>query len=385
MIDRSRHRSALESLLREFPVVAILGARQTGKTTLARQILKQSKAPGELFDLEDSADLARLHDPRLALESLRGLVVVDEIQRRPDLFPILRVLADRRPRRTRFLVLGSASAELLRQSSETLAGRIAFHTLDGFGLDEVGAGALEKLWLRGGFPGSYLASSHPASFTWRRNFTRTFIERDLPQLGITVSAATMSRFWSMLAHYHGQIWNASELSRAFGVTDKTVRHYLDILTSALVVQQLPPFHANIAKRQVKSPKVYLRDSGLLHGLLDIHDRLDLDRHPKVGASWEGFLLQQVMSILGAPAEECFFWATHSGAELDLLWVRGRSRIGFEFKRTSSPTLSPSLRTALETLDLKKAFVIHAGSRSFPLNDRVMAIAAGRLLEDLSSV
>ena len=382
MISRLRHRQAVIDLLRDFPVVAVLGARQVGKTTLALQILEAFEGPGERFDLEDSADLSRLSDPRLTLGGLRGLVVLDEIQRRPELFPVLRVLADRRPRRARFLVLGSASPDLLRQSSETLAGRIAFHTLDGFGLQEVGAGELDRLWLRGGFPSSFLSRSHAVSFGWRRSFIRTFVERDLPQLGVKVSTRTLERFWSMLAHYHGQLFNASELARAFGVTDKTVRHYLDILTAALVVQQLPPWHANVRKQQVKSPKVYIRDPGLLHALLDIRDRRDLERHPKVGASWEGFMLRQVIELLEAAPEECYFWATHTGSELDFLWLRGRRRWGFEFKRTSSPKLTRSLHSAREALELRRTFVVHAGEHTYPLHEQVTAIAAGRLLEDL---
>ena len=382
MIIRRQHSTKVRSLLRDYPVVAILGARQVGKTTLALELLEKHKGPGERFDLEDPADLARLSDPRLALSDLRGLVVIDEVQRAPDLFPVLRVLADRKPTRARFLVLGSASPELLRQSSETLAGRIAFHTLDGFDLSEVGQENLSPLWLRGGFPESFLARSNGVSFTWRRNFIRTFIERDLPQLGIRVSAQTLSRFWSMLAHYHGQIWNASELGRALGVTDKTVRHYLDILSAALVIQQLKPWHANVKKRQVRSPKVYVSDPGILHGLLDIRDRRDLERHPKVGASWEGFMMRQVARVLDASPEECYFWATHSGPELDLLWVRGRRRWGFEFKRTSSPTMTRSLHAALEALDLQRAFVVHAGNKTFPLHRKVTAVSANRLLEDL---
>jgi predicted AAA+ superfamily ATPase len=382
MISRRRHRARVRVLLKDYPVVAILGARQVGKTTLALQLLDESKSPGERFDLEDPADLARLSDPLLALGDLRGLVVIDEVQRTPDLFSVLRVLADRRPRRARFLVLGSASPELLRQSSETLAGRIAFHTLDGFDLSEVNHENLSRLWLRGGFPESFLARSNGVSFTWRRNFIRTFVERDLPQLGVRVSAQTLSRFWSMLAHYHGQIWNASELGRAMGATDKTIRHYLDVLSAALVVQQLQPWYANVKKRQVKAPKVYVRDTGILHGLLDIRDRRDLERHPKVGASWEGFMLRQVLHHLGAAPEECFFWATHSGPELDLLWVRGRRRWGFEFKRTSSPGMTRSLHAALETLELQRAFVIHAGEKTFPLHRKVTAVAAHRVLKDI---
>ena len=382
MIPRQRHLTALRRLLRQFPIVAILGARQVGKTTLALEILKQLKPPGERFDLEDPADLARLSDAKLALADLTGLVVIDEIQRRPDIFPVLRVLADRRPRLARFLVLGSASPELLRQSSETLAGRVAFYNLDGFDLEEVGVDQLDRLWLRGGFPLSFLARTQDASFTWRQSFIRTFLERDLPQLGVRVPAVTLSRFWSMLAHYHGQVWNSAEFARSFGASDKTVRHYLDTLHAAQVVTVLPPWHENIRKRQVKSPKVYVRDSGVLHGLLGVRERRDLDRHPKVGASWEGFLLRQVTEHLGATAEECFFWATHSGAELDLLWVRGRRRWGFEFKRTSSPKLTSPLKAAIETLGLQKAFLVHAGDKSFPLHRHVTAVAAARLLDDV---
>jgi predicted AAA+ superfamily ATPase len=382
LLPRKAHQGAVEALLRQYPVVAIVGARQVGKTTLAQLIGERRRGSSERFDLEDPADLARLDDPRLALSSLRGLVVIDEVQRRPNLFPVLRVLADRRPRRARFLVLGSASPDLLQQSSETLAGRIAFHTLDGFDLSEVGRKELGRLWLRGGLPSSYLARSNGASFHWRRSLVRTFLERDLPQLGVRIPATTMSRFWAMLAHYHGQVLNASELARAFGVSDKTVRHYLDILTAAFVVQQLPPWHANTGKRQVKSPKIYLRDTGLLHALLDIRDRRDLERHPKVGASWEGMMLRQVTARLGAEPEECFFWAAHAGAEIDLLVVRGRKRWGYEFKRTSSPSLTRSLRTALEILRLDHAYLVHAGERSFPLHRRVTAVAAESLLDDL---
>ncbi|MFH1420181.1 MAG: ATP-binding protein [Planctomycetota bacterium] len=382
MIPRDRQLAAVQRLLRQFPVVAILGARQVGKTTLALEILKQTKRPSERFDLEDPADLARLSDAKLALAGLKGLVVVDEIQRQPDIFQVLRVLADRRPRPARFLVLGSASPELLRQSSETLAGRIAFYTLDGFHLDEIGVDKLDRLWLRGGFPLSFLARTHNASFTWRQSFIRTFFERDLPQLGVRVSATTLSRFWSMLAHYHGQVWNGAEFARSFGVSDKTVRHYLDTLQAAQVATVMQPWHENVRKRQVKSPKVYVRDSGVLHGLLGVREGRDLERHPKVGASWEGFLLRQVAERLGAAAQECFFWATHSGAELDLLWVRGRRRWGFEFKRTSSPRLTQSLRTAIETLRLQKAFLVHAGDETFPLHKQVTAVAAKRLLEDV---
>lgn len=382
MLKRARHHTIVANLLRDFPVVAILGARQVGKTTLAKQISQRTGTPVEYFDLEDPADLARLDDPGLALADLKGLVVIDEVQRRPDLFPMLRVLADRKPRRARFLVLGSASPNLLRQSSESLAGRIAYHTLDGFALDEVGVRKTNALWLRGGFPASFLARSDDASWNWRTNFLRSFIERDLPQLGVRVPGSVLYRFWSMLAHYHGQTWNASAFARSFGVTDKTVTHYLDVLTSSLVVRALSPWHANLRKRQVKAPKVYLRDSGLLHALLGIRDRRDLERHPKLGASWEGFVLDQLIQHLGAAPEECFFWATHSGTELDFLWVRGRRRYGFEIKRTSAPKLTRSLQTAIDDLKLQRAYVMHAGRNSFPLSKKVTAVAADKLLIDL---
>ncbi len=379
MIARKAHTERIEALLKRNPVVAILGARQTGKTTLANQILK-SRRKGTRFDLEDSADVARLASPGVALSELRGLVVIDEIQRRPELFPSLRVLADRKPLPARFLVLGSASPELLRQSSESLAGRIAFHTLPGFDLMEVGDQNFHRRWLRGGFPRSYLARSQADSFAWRQDFIRTFVERDLPQLGIGVSASTMERFWTMLAHYHGQTWNGSEIARAFGVTDKTVRRYLDDLTSALVVRQLKPWFANIGKRQVKSPKIYIADSGLLHALLDVRDRRDLDRHPKVGASWEGFMMNQVARALGQDSGALYFWATHTGAELDLLWTRGRKRIGFEFKLTDAPRLTRSMRSALEALELSKLWVVHAGQHRFPMHEKAEALGA----RDLSS-
>jgi predicted AAA+ superfamily ATPase len=382
IIARDRECQALSRLLQRHPLVGIIGTRQVGKTTLARMLAAQRKGPKQFFDLENPADLARLSDPLLALQGLRGLIVIDEVQRLPGLFPVLRVLADRPRRPARFLVLGSASPELLRQGSETLAGRIVYHTLRGFGLDEVGIGHLPRLWLRGGLPRSYLARSHAASDEWRQAFIGTFLERDLPQLGITINAVALRRFWTMLAHYHAQTWNSSEFARSFGVSDTTVRHYLDVLTAALVVRQLLPWHENLSKRQVRSPKVYVQDTGLLHALLDLHTPAELESHPKVGASWEGFMLEQVVRQLRARPEECYFWATHAGAELDLLIVRGAQRIGFEFKRTTAPHLSPSMRAALADLRLKSLEVVHAGEHTFPLATKVRAVAASRLLQDL---
>jgi uncharacterized protein len=382
VLKRAIHRDRLLGLLKQFPVVAILGARQTGKTTLAGEVRRAWKQTSHTFDLESPFDLGRLADPALALEPLKGLVVLDEIQRVPDLFPLLRVLADRRPIRTRFLVLGNASPEMLRQTNETLAGRIAHYPLDGFSLDEVGVEKHARLWLRGGFPRSFLAASNAKSQTWRRQFVTTFLERDIPQLGIRVGAPALRRFWTMLAHYHGQIWNASEFGRSFGVADNTVRTYLDLLTSAFVVRQLQPWHENLKKRQVKSPKVYLADSGLLHTLLGLDDLTELNAHPKSGASWEGFVISQITSRLDVRPEECHFWATHGGAELDLLVVRGRKRWGFEVKRSSKPTITPSMRTAMSDLKLERLFVVHPGPVSFDLAENMRAVAISTLLEEI---
>ncbi|MCH8840134.1 MAG: ATP-binding protein [Planctomycetes bacterium] len=366
VIPRPQHLSEVRKLLKTYPVVGVIGPRQIGKTTLAKQIAEQQKGITTHFDLEDARDLARLSDPALTLEPLRGLVVLDEIQRRPELFPFLRVLADRRPIRARFLVLGSASPEMLRQSSESLAGRISYYELPGLSLPEVQTKHQTRLWLRGGFPSSYTAHTNLVSDLWRRDFIQAFLERDLPQLGVRTPSAVLSRFWSMLAHYHGQIWNASEFARSFGVTNKTVNHYLDVLTSAFVVKPLQPWHENLKKRQVKAPKVYFADTGLLHSLLRLTTLADLDSHPKIGASWEGFVIHQIVQHLGVAPNERFFWATHGGAELDLLVVRGRKRWGFEVKRTSSPSITPSMRTAMTDLKLQRLFVVYAGPHSFDM-------------------
>jgi uncharacterized protein len=382
MIERNHEINTLNSLLKRHRVVGIIGARQVGKTTLARLLFTQMRGLSFYFDLENPEDLSRLADPMFTLKGLKGLVVVDEIQRFPELFPVLRVLVDRPKGTTRFLVLGSASPELLRQGSESLAGRIVYHELGGVSLDEVGMENYRRLWLRGGFPRSYLASSDTVSEEWRRGFIRTFLERDLPQLGISIRSITLHRFWSMLAHYHGQVWNASEFGRSFGVADTTVRNYLDLLSSALVVRQLLPWHENISKRQVKAPKVYIADSGLLHSLLNIKSRSDLERHPKIGASWEGFVIEQIIRRMGFRKEDCFFWATHAGAELDLLVVRGRNRMGFEVKLTSSPRVTPSMRIALSDLKLQQLFVVHSGEETFQLERNIQALALPRLNKDL---
>jgi len=374
--------ATIRRLFRVAKVVGIVGARQVGKTTLARAFARNQGGTVMSFDLEDPDVVARLEDPMIVLRPLRGLVIIDEIQRRPELFPALRVLADRPRTPARFLVLGSASPDLLRQTSESLAGRIAYHHLTGLSLIEVGPRALDRLWLRGGFPTAFLARSDAESDLWRRELSRTYLERDLPELGVTVPSATLRRFWTMLAHWHGQIWNASEFGRAFGVADTTVRRYLDLLAATFVIRVLPPFHENLSKRQVRSPKVYFSDTGLLHSFLGLRTLGDLLEHPRLGASWEGFALEQVVSVLGARPDECYFWATHTGAELDLLVVRGRRRLGFEFKRTEGPRVTPSVRSALEDLGLDALNIVHAGTETFPLAERVRALALRRIVDDL---
>ena len=385
VISRTGHLGAIRALLRQFPVVAILGARQVGKTTLARQLAGEHRGHVTRFDLESEEDLALLADPLLALRPLKGLIVVDEVQRRPELFPTLRVLVDEPRAARRFLVLGSASPQLLRQTSESLAGRIAFYELGGFSLDEVGVKNWARLWRRGSFPRSLLARSEPDSMRWRQELIRTYLERDLPSLGLGLPARTLRRFWMMLAHYHGQTWNSSELARAFGVAHTTVQRYLDVLSETFMVRQLQSWHENVGKRQVKAPKIYIRDSGLLHALFGLETSREIESHPKVGASWEGFALQSVVSRLGARPEECYFWATHAGAELDLLIVRGGRRIGLEFKRTTAPAVTKSMRIAIEDLGLSKLFVVHAGSRSYQMARGINAIAIDRVLDDLMTL
>lgn len=381
MIRRERHCRAVLALLQQFPVVAVLGARQVGKTTLARAIAAVwTTSATTRFDLEDPTDAARLRDPKIALEGLDGLIVIDEVQRAPELFPLLRVLADREARPARFLLLGSASPALLRQSSESLAGRIAFHRLDPLDLDETGTDHWQRLWLRGGFPPSFLAPDEAASHRWRQELARTYLERDLAELGIRVPSGVVRSFWTMLAHYHGQTWNGAELARAFGVGQHAVRHYLQILTDTFMVRRLQPWFENLGKREVRAPKVYIADSGILHFLLGVRDATDLEGHPKVGASFEGFAVQQVMRALEAEPEECFSWGLHTGAELDLLFVRGRTRLGFDVKRTSAPRVTPSMRSALEALGLERLDVIYSGREVFPLAERIRAVGIAVLPE-----
>ena len=356
----------------------MLGARQVGKSTLASEVAAAAKR-STYFDLESSVDLARLSDPMFALGGLRGLVVIDEIQRQPELFPTLRVLADRALANTHFLVLGSASPAMLRQSSESLAGRIAYLELGGFAIEEVGVENLEKLWMRGGFPRSFLAKTDGLSLRWRQQFVDTYLERDLPSLGFQIPAALLGRFWRMLANCHGQLWNGSDLGRSLGVSDAVVKRYLDVLCSTFLVRILQPFFENIGKRQVKSAKVYLSDTGLLHALLGISNRDALEVYPRLGASYEGFAIGEIIRHHAARRDECFFWRTHDGAELDLLLIQGQRRLGFEIKRTDSPTVTPSMRHALSDLHLDSLTVIHAGRESYTLGDRIRAAPLGDYL------
>lgn len=344
----------------------MIGPRQCGKTTIARQFVPSDSA--NYFDLEDPVSLARLEEPMTALAPLTGLVVIDEVQRRPELFPVLRVLADRQPLPARFLILGSAAPELLRQSSESLAGRMEIVAMSGFSLDEVGNEQQSRHWLRGGFPCSYLAASENDSFAWLKSFTLTLVERDIPQLGIGVPAAMLIRFWTMLAHCHGQIWNAAPPARSLGVSEPTVRRYLDLLEGVFMVRQLQPWHANLKKRQVKSPKVYFRDSGVLHHQLGIRGDRELLNHPACGASWEGYVIEEAIRVVSP--DESYFWATHNGAELDLLLVKNGLRIGIECKRTDAPRLTPSMRTSLTDLELDRLVVIYPGTRRYSLAEGV---------------
>ncbi len=366
MITRTADLALIRATLQRSRVVVLVGPRQCGKTTLARQFV--APASPNYFDLEDPASLARLSQPDTALRRLRKLIVIDEVQRRPELFPLLRVLADRKPLPARFLVLGSASPDLLQQTSETLAGRVETIPLEGFRLSDLGASAQSRHWIRGGFPLSYIARTEANSFVWRTQFLQTFLERDMPQLGITIPATAMRRFWNMLAHYHGQIWSGSELARALSVSEPTVRRYLDLMTGVFMVRQLPPWHENLSKRQVKAPKVYVRDSGLLHALLGLADRDAVESHPKVGASWEGYAVEEV--IKSFRPEQAYFWATHNGAELDLLLFKNGQRIGVECKRADAPTLTPSMRTALTDLKLKHLYVLYPGDRAYSLAKNV---------------
>jgi predicted AAA+ superfamily ATPase len=377
MIPREHAFGSLTSALSRSPVTALLGPRQCGKTTLAREVsLVQG---GVRFDLESIPDQRRLQNPQLVLGALSGLVVLDEIQLMPELFSVLRVLVDRPDAQARFLVLGSASPDIVKRASQSLAGRVEFVELGGFGISEVPEDP-RRLWLRGGFPRSYLAASQDDSRAWREGFIRTFLERDLPQLGFSIPAVSMRRFWTMLAHFHGQTLNSSEIARSMGVSDKTVRSYLDILTGAFMMRQLQPWHENLGKRQVKSPKLYFRDTGLLHSLLEIPDERALQGHPKLGASFEGFAVEQIARALFPT--EVYFWATHAGAELDLLFTRNGRRFGVECKFSEAPTVTKSMRIALEDLSLEHIYIVHPGDDAYVLDERISALPVRELVTSL---
>ncbi|WP_419843096.1 ATP-binding protein [Candidatus Poriferisodalis sp.] len=380
MVPRPTDAAALRAAVAHAPVTLLTGPRQAGKSTLARRIIDPS--PAAFFDLEDYRDRARLAEPMLALREPSETVVIDEVQRMPELFESLRVLVDHDRRPGRFVVLGSAAPELTGLGAESLAGRVSFVELTGFRLGDVGGGSLNELWLRGGLPPSYLASDAAASNRWRDDYITTFLERDLGNLGYRIPAAAMRRFWTMVAHYHGQTWNGAAVARSIDVPVAAVRRYLDALTDALVIRRLQPWFANISKRQVKSPRYYLRDSGLLHRLLGIPDMMGLERHPSLGASWEGFVLEQILMRCGdgvttAPA----FWSTHGGAELDLRLEINGQVLGFEIKRTERPAVTRAMRSALADLELSHLYVVHAGTHRFPLGERITAIGAVELLTD----
>jgi len=370
MLNRPRLEEAVRRRMAWNPVTSILGPRQCGKTTLARMVAAGTRS--HYFDLEKASDFRRLEDPERALGGLRGLVVLDEIQRRPELFNHLRVLSDRRPLPCRFLILGSAAPEMVKGVSESLAGRVGFVGMGAFLLGETGMAGMDRLWLRGGFPRSFLAKGEEQSREWREDLIQTYLERDIPQLGHLIPPHTLRRFWAMVAHYHGQTWNASEIAGSLGFSHPTARRYLDLLTGTYMVRQLRPWFLNVKSGIVKSPKVYIRDSGIMHSLLGIKSRDELESHPKLGASWEGFGIEQVLAVTGE--RDAFFWATHGGAEIDLVIGSGARRWGFEFKCTSAPAMTKSIGNALKELGLEHIWVVYPGNDSYPLRDKVSALA-----------
>jgi uncharacterized protein len=376
MIHRSAIIAALRTALGRSRIVTLVGPRQSGKTTLARQFLPEDSP--NYFDLEDPSSLARLDEPMTALGPLEGLVVIDEVQRRPDLFPILRVLVDRSHGSASFLILGSASGDLMRQTSESLAGRVERLAIGGFCLQEVGAASEQTLWMRGGLPLSYLADTETNSIAWRKNFIHSLVEREFPTWGVRIPSSAVQRFWTMLAHYHGQVWSAAEPARSLAVSEPTIHRYLGLLTDAFMVRQLLPYHANLKKRQVKSPKIYLRDSGLLHRLLGIDSLKTLLTHPKMGASWEGFVIEQVLSTI--PHDDAYFWATHQDAEMDLVLQFHGELFGIECKRRDAPRMTPSIRIAQQDLGLKRVFVLYPGDKRYPIADNVEVVPVSELAE-----
>jgi predicted AAA+ superfamily ATPase len=377
IIPRPTDKEEIKKRLNGFPVTAILGPRQCGKTTLAKQIHHDY-----YFDLENPRDASRLDQPQLALEDLNGLIVIDEIQRLPDLFPLIRFLVDNKPNQ-KYLILGSASRDLIRQSSESLAGRIAFFHLGGFRMHDVGNGNLKRLWIRGGLPNSFLPSSAEQSRLWRENYIATFLERDIPQLGINIPANTLRRFWTMLAHYHGQILNYSEISRSFGISDMSVRKYIDILDGTFMVRVLRPWYANIGKRLVKQPKIYIRDSGIFHSLMSIENFDQLNSHPKLGASWEGFALECVARSITKADHDLYFWKVHSGSELDLFWQQGGKNWGIEFKYADAPRLTRSMKITIEDLELEHLWIVYPGKSDYQLAENITVLPLKDILSHWS--
>lgn len=375
-VNRPKDKTAISKLLEIFPITAILGPRQVGKTTLAKTF-----NPDHIFDLENPRDMVLLENPQLALESLTGLIMIDEIQRKVELFPLLRYLVDHYPKQ-KYLILGSASSNLRQQSGESLAGRIGYHYLTGLNLAEIETENIEQLWLRGGFPRSYLTDTDEQSLIWRNNFIATFLEKDLRLLGINIPASTMYRFWIMLSHYHGQTINYSELARSFGISDKTVKFYLSILEDTFMLRQLMPWYANVSKRLVKSPKIYLRDSGVFHALQSIENQGALRTHPKLGASWEGFALEEIVALLDKRDSEVFFYGTHGGVELDLFWQEANARYGAEFKYMDAPRTTKSMHQAVADLNLDKLYVVYPGDRSYPLTEKITVVALTEIGEIL---
>ncbi len=372
LIQRKKDLNNIQRLLKGFPVTALLGPRQCGKTFLAHQV----KAD-HYFDLENERHLRAFENPQLLLESLKGLIVIDEVQRRPDLFPVMRYLVDHHPKQ-KYLVLGSASGQLLRQSSESLAGRIAYCYLSGFSIQDVGETYFRKLWLRGGYPKAYLAASHDSCMEWLYQYLTTFFEKDIPQLGISIPSQTLKRFWTMLGNYHGQVINYSEIARSFGISDMTVRKYIDILEASFMIRVLRPWFSNIGKRLIKNPKIYFRDSGLFHRLLSVENEKDLLTHPKLGASWEGFAMETLIKSADLEPEEFFFWRTHAGAETDLIWRKRGKWWGAEFKYADAPSLTKSMIVSLEDLKLEHLWVIYPGNETYKVSSKVSVLPLMRI-------
>lgn len=376
MIPRPQAYKNITKILELFPVAALLGPRQCGKTTLARIIAE--KNPSTFFDLENPVDVARLTAPMSVLENIKALVIIDEIQRKPELFELLRVLADRADNPAKFLILGSASPDMVKGASESLAGRIGFTDLSGFNLWEAGVENRDSLWVRGGFPNSFLAPDDNGSMVWRENFIRTFLERDIPQLGISIPSETLRRFWTMIAHYHGRVWNAAQFARSMGTSEITARRYLDILAGAYMVRVLPPWFENLRKRQVKAPKIYIRDSGIFHALLQLENLSDIQGHPMLGSSWESFALEHVVGAFNN--RDIYFWATHAGAELDLLVMSKGKRYGFEFKYVDAPGTTRSMRTAINDLALEHLWVVYPGKEEYDLDETISVIPVSGILK-----